>query len=116
MLYRYELSFFGARQNIGIFHGMNDNLDLDEETESALMYEVDNFLPFPNVADGCRFKSYFTEEGNARFYDAIQNLISVYENDSIFDVDCVTISESSLKQEDIVYSDYYQVCVKDGGH
>lgn len=111
MLYRYELEFDGERQEIGFLQGMCE-LDLDDETSDELTRRLDSFLPFPSIPMKST-RSFFTEEGIKFFHDDIVNIINEYERQGVFDVTVGLLSETNLKDDDILYSDNFQIVVKD---
>lgn len=111
MLYRYELEFDGERQEIGFLQGMCE-LDLDDETSDELTRRLDSFLLFPSIPMKST-RSFFTEEGMKFFHNDIVNIINEYERQGVFAVTVGLLSETNLKDDDILYSDNFQIVVKD---
>ena len=92
MYYRYELYIGPERQEIGFLQGLDDT-GLSKDVKEGLIAGFDE-LPIPErVFKMGRTKSFFTEEGDAYFASAIEAVMDAYEEDGLFDVVCVCVSE-----------------------
>ena len=111
MLYRYELEFQGELQDVGFLQGMCE-LDLDDETSDCLTSRFDTFLPLPPIPIR-NTRSFFTEKGNEYFHKDIMNIVNEFHRQGAFNVVVGLLSETELNGEDIVYSDEFQIIVKE---
>ncbi|MDE5830336.1 MAG: hypothetical protein K2H53_01190, partial [Clostridia bacterium] len=105
---RYELYIDDEAQDVGIFQGICE-LDLDDDTSDAYVQPFDDLLEIPTcVCIGQQTSSWFTEEGEKQFLDAINRIVNLYDESGLFEVHRLTCDTL----EDIVYQDKYQVLVK----
>ena len=107
-LYRYELFCDEHPQDVGFIVGLND-IDISESERRDLIRPFDEDLEIPDVASG-KAICLFTEYGNARFQDAIYDVIEAYD-DSIFDVKKCVLDLSEDDVENIFYQDDDQICL-----
>ena len=106
MYYRYELWVDDECQGIGFLQGLDD-LGLPDWKVDELVFPFDELLPLPlEVLENGPALSYFTEEGNGYFEEAIRNVIAAYDEDGLFYVECRAVEEI---EGDIAYEDTWQV-------
>lgn len=111
MYYRYELYIGDECQEIGFLQGLDDT-GLSEDVKEELIAGFYELVIPEDIFKMGRTKSFFTEEGNAYFASAIEAVIDAYEDDGLFDVECVCISLSQLPGA-AAYVDDWQVLVWD---
>lgn len=101
--YRYELSFHGEPQNVGILNGLED-IGLPIDLECAL-YELFEELESPTLhPDGKTIEFWFTEKGQALFGTAIGAIA-----DAIAPYGWELISRKKVAlADDAIYQDEYQ--------
>lgn len=109
MYYRYELWVGDEFQEVGFLQGLDDT-GLPPWRTEELVSAFDE-LPLPqDIFRQGRTKSYFTEEGRSYFAEAIDDVIAAYEEDGLFDVECLELEEIP---GEIAYGDPWQVLVWD---
>ena len=118
MLYRYELSLDGEKQDVGFMVGISEIDGLEEGEMEELTNAFDKTLPFPTFYRSCinkekrnNTKAFFTKFGNSFFKNDINKLIGVFKERSCFDVDLILLDETK-EQLNIVYMDEYQCLVE----
>ena len=109
MYYRYELWIGDEFQEVGFLQGLDDTGRPSWRTEE-LLSAFDGVLPLPprDIFKLGRTRSYFTEEGQASFADAIEDIIDAYEEDGLFEVECLKLEDIP---GEIAYEDPWQVLV-----
>lgn len=70
--------------------------------------DIDDNLPLPEVVFDYDCKFYFTQKGNDRFIDTLNNLINLFNSHNIKVIKC----ETELDDNDIIYKDDYQVAIE----
>lgn len=116
-LTRYELSYCGEAQGIGLIQGLKDIGMAEEKADDLIQsFEKDLVIPsFEKFELGSRSvyaASFFTEEGLQKFEtecEAIFNYIEQEYND--WEVE-TCVEELSVEDERILYHDKYQALVK----
>lgn len=111
MLYRYELAVDGELQGVGFLVGLNE-LEDGGRAERALAI-LDKALKNPSAslgADMGHTASFFTEEGEIKFQDIIQEICAAYEN-TLFGICRITVDETMLPSGCIRYEDRFQKIV-----
>lgn len=109
MLYRYELSVDGKKQDIGFLMGLSG---IDNPKTKKLIQNFDKHLPFPPIKQNTDTKSFFTEEGIRFFKTDINRIIKFYHNHGLYDIDIITLDEKNLRDENVIYKDKFQTIIK----
>lgn len=110
MLYRYELTCDGERQDVGFMTGLSE-LETNGRNYDHLL-DAFRGLPVPRLPPG-RYLSFFTEKGMDAFKDGIKELIDAYYDDGLFEVMECIIDTELLSADDVVYEDDFQAAVKE---
>lgn len=113
MYYRFVLNYDGE-DDVGFLSGISEIEYNDwDEVEMVLSIFEEHLLlpPYNNLSEEQRLyaKCYFTEKGYQFFYDAIERLISYYEQYSCYDIRKIEVETF----DEILYNDEYQVLVKE---
>ncbi len=110
MFIRYELYVGDERQGCGIFQGMSE-LNLDDDISDSYTKVFDEFLLVPvDIYSVYHTESWFTEAGEKKFKDAIDKIITLYDDQGLFEVRRIVTDSFNL--DDIVYEDENQVLTK----
>ena len=106
MFFRYEV----PKLNQGIFGAIEDILDLNNEEELDLLFELvayfeDNLkAPDINMEDT---ESWFTQKGNRKFKKSIKKIINALKERN-YSVSCI---QKELNENEILYKDEYQIII-----
>lgn len=108
MFYRYEVYIDNEYQGVGIFHCLGE-LELDEDFENKLLRPFEIGLSFIPMEQRCEFL--FTEKGQERFGNDIEDILNVFDDDNLFEARCLKVDEVRIPLENIIYRDAYQIAV-----
>jgi hypothetical protein len=113
---RYELSFFGERQNIGFIQGLKEQ-GIPDNTIDELIKVFDAELsipPFHNFTFDRTQEypaSFFTVKGEEKFKDVIRKIITFIESlQNGWEVEKIEM-DLNLEDERILYIDEYQAII-----
>lgn len=105
-LYRFELSYDGEPQGIGLLAGIGE-LGFSEEFEEWLLHDFDQYLPISPLTQSATF--WFREDGLRRFQQALDMLIQEVREKG-WDVD---LRVKEMEMDAVIYQDIYQVALNE---
>lgn len=113
---RYELSYDGEPQNVGMMMGLDD-MDMDEDEMEMILERFNEELPLvPTIRTFDKSSThypacYFTSKGLEKFKQEIDALVeAIHYKDNGWRVNEVTLS--NVLDDDIYYTDEYQAVIK----
>lgn len=115
-LTRYELTFFGERQDVGFIQGLKDQsipaLTVQKYLQTFEEELIIPVFPIEFVEAGVNYlASYFTECGSIRFKEEIEALISYVEGKGDgWEVERIEVDMEAVQRQ-MKYLDTYQALV-----